>query len=144
MRLLRFSLVPAGPSPVEARALGPLELEMLQRVWQSAEVTVAEVHGPVRDRLAYTTVMTTLDRLYKKGFLKRRKSGRAFYYSAAVSQAEFSALAARQALASMLTYAHPSTRDAVSYFVEALSDSDARLLDDLERAVKAQRKKGRR
>jgi predicted transcriptional regulator len=127
-----------------ARSLGPLELELLQRLWEHGEMSVRDVHAKISDRLAYTTVMTTLDRLHKKGLLARRKDGRAFRYSAAMSQSDFSAIAAREAVASMLTFAHPKAADAVSYFVKAISESDLRLLDELERAVKAQKRKEQR
>ena len=113
-------------------------------MWQRRDASVRDIHELFAARLAYTTVMTTLDRLYKKGLLQRRKDGRAFLYSPAMSQAQFSALAARNAVASVLTFAHPSAADAVSYFVEAITESDAKLLDELERAVKARKRKERR
>ena len=106
-------------------------------------MSVRDVHGTVSDRLAYTTVMTTLDRLHKKSLLNRRKQGRAFRYSAAITRSDFSAFAAREAVASVLTFAHPNASDAVSYLVEAIGESDTKLLDELERAVKAQRRKER-
>lgn len=131
-------------SLVAPRSLGPLELELLQLLWDRTEMSVRDVHDTMRDRLAYTTLMTTLDRLHKKGFLNRRKQGRAFYYSAAVTRSDFCTLTMRQALASMLTYAHPRAADAVSYFVDAVTGSDERLLDELERAVKERRRRERR
>jgi len=119
-------------------------MELQQRLWEHGEMSVRDVHETVSDRLAYTTVMTTLDRLHKKGLLNRRKEGRAFRYSTAITRREFSAFAAREAVASILTFAHPNAADAVSYFVEAIGESDTKLLDELERAVKAQRRKERR
>ncbi|MCS6951645.1 MAG: BlaI/MecI/CopY family transcriptional regulator [Bryobacterales bacterium] len=62
----------------------PLELECLKALWRLGEGTVKEVQAalnPTRT-LAYTTVMTLLDRLARKGAVARRKAGRAFIYSA--------------------------------------------------------------
>ena len=57
-------------------------------LWQSDGFTVREVHVKFERTLAYTTVMTTLDRLYKKGFVSRIRSGRAFVYRASRTRAE--------------------------------------------------------
>jgi predicted transcriptional regulator len=74
---------------------GPLELKCLQAIWQLGEANVKDVRDVLtKDRkLAYTTVMTTLDRLEKKGTLKRHKSGKAFVYAAAMSESEMRQLA---------------------------------------------------
>ena len=52
--------------PLQA-ALGRLEREVMDVVWSSDEHTVKDVQGRLPRKAAYTTVMTTLDRLYKKG-----------------------------------------------------------------------------
>jgi BlaI family transcriptional regulator, penicillinase repressor len=64
------------------------ELELMRIVWDLGEANVAQVrqrYQPEHNR-AYTTIMTVLSRLEKKGMLKQRKSGKAFYYSAVYSQ----------------------------------------------------------
>jgi len=71
-----------------AATLGPLELELMQILWSHGESNVREVVCRLERPLAYTTVMTTLDRLYKKGFLDRRMPDRAFVYSPKFSQEE--------------------------------------------------------
>ena len=58
----------------------------MEAVWRDGELRVRDVHERFQARLAYTTVMTTMDRLYKKGLLERRKEGRAFVYSARVTR----------------------------------------------------------
>ncbi|HLD73791.1 MAG TPA: BlaI/MecI/CopY family transcriptional regulator [Bdellovibrionota bacterium] len=68
--------------------LGPLEMEVMGVFKDNPEMTVTEVQKKLRGlqhELAYTTVMTILSRLYKKGFLKRNKQGRQFFYSQADS-----------------------------------------------------------
>lgn len=130
-----------GHRGMEVRPLGDLERLLMDQLWEADEVSVREVQERHR-HLAYTTVMTTLDRLYKKGLLRRRKQGRAFLYAAAVAREEFAAAMARQTLRIMGSYAGA---DAVlSTFVNAVSDSDARLLDELEQLVKSKRRQQRR
>src|ERR1700752_4443349 len=60
----------------------PLELECLKALWEIGEGNVRAVQSQIepRRKLAYTTVMTLLDRLAKKGAVVRRKDGRAFWY----------------------------------------------------------------
>ena len=67
--------------------LGPLEERVLEALWRSPHgLSVREVRSGLGDGLAYTTVMTTLDRLYKKGLLERQRDGRAFRYAARASR----------------------------------------------------------
>ncbi|MDX6709384.1 MAG: hypothetical protein QOH96_400, partial [Blastocatellia bacterium] len=61
----------------------------MEEVWRSREVSVRDIYRTFEERMAYTTLMTTLDRLHKKGLLDRRKDGRAFIYTASVSPSEF-------------------------------------------------------
>src|SRR5690349_1303323 len=61
--------------------LGPLEQRLLEALWACGTATVRELLDSGYDDLAYTTVMTTLDRLYKKDVLTREAEGRAFRYA---------------------------------------------------------------
>jgi BlaI family transcriptional regulator, penicillinase repressor len=89
------------PSPRHSLLdLAPLELECMNMLWPLGEATVREI----RDRLiprrarAYTTIMTIMDRLARKGVVERRKSGRAYVYRARLAAEE----ARSQALAQIL------------------------------------------
>jgi BlaI family penicillinase repressor len=66
----------------------PLELECLKALWGIGEGTVRDVREILvgNRNLAYTTVMTVLDRLEKRGGVSRRKNGRSFIYAPKVSQ----------------------------------------------------------
>ena len=112
----------------------------MERVWESEETSVREVHQQHKPDLAYTTLMTTLDRLYKKGLLHRRKQGRAFFYSPAISRQQFSERLTRQMVDFMLAYNEEAPAGVFSYFVDAVSKNDERLLDELERVVKSKRR----
>lgn len=69
-------------------AVGELELEILKLLWQKNKVTVREVLTVLKERkvLAYTTVMTVMDNLYKKGFLTRKKTKKSYYYSPTIKE----------------------------------------------------------
>jgi BlaI family transcriptional regulator, penicillinase repressor len=72
-----------APSPRHALLdLAPLELDCLNMLWPMGEATVREIRdalAPRRPR-AYTTIMTIMDRLARKGIVERRKTGRAYIY----------------------------------------------------------------
>jgi len=69
------------PSEVASLALGKLERQVLDEAWRRGEVSVRDIYVAFEERIAYTTLMTTLDRLFGKQILDRRKDGRAFFYS---------------------------------------------------------------
>jgi predicted transcriptional regulator len=62
--------------------LTPLELDIMKAVWRIRPITVRDVQEAIRPvrNLAYTTVMTIMDRLYHKGFLSRTLRARTHYY----------------------------------------------------------------
>jgi predicted transcriptional regulator len=119
--------------------LGPLEQQLLSALWTRGDATVREILEFGDIKLAYTTVMTTLDRLYKKKLLNRTAEGRAFRYSPKYTQQELEKAAVgetvRRMLGSGVTAALP-----LSYLVEAVSAHDARLLDDLQRLLDQKRR----
>jgi predicted transcriptional regulator len=79
-------------------APGPLELKCLQAIWTLGEANVHDVLEILETdrKLAYTTVMTTLDRLEKKSALARKKSGKAFVYTALLTESDIRMLAVEQ------------------------------------------------
>ena len=114
----------------------------MEAVWKLQSATARDVcdllKGP-RER-AYTTIMTTLDRLHKKGLLIREKDGLAWRYAAALSKAELEKRLADR-LASQILTEHGET--ALNAFVEAAANIDAGLLDRLRQLIDQHRKKGR-
>jgi predicted transcriptional regulator len=120
--------------------LGHLEATLMEILWARGASTVRDV-APLLDRpLAYTTVMTTLDRLYKKGFLDRRKCERAFIYSPRLSRPEWERKRAGDLVAGFLTGPRPSGELLISCLVDAAGQYDGALLDDLERQIKRKRR----
>src|SRR6478736_4675966 len=123
--------------------LGSLESELMERVWQRGELSVRELHAEFATRLAYTTVMTTMDRLYKKGMLQRRKVGKAFLYVAALTDPEYQEQLAHH-LFGMVLNDGKNSGAVLSNFVDAVSATDEKLLDRLDQLVKAKRRTLRR
>lgn len=120
-----------------AAEFGKLELRVLEALWErGSDSSVRDVHVDFPSA-AYTTVMTTLDRLHRKGVLERRKSGRAFVYRPRFTRHALETAAAEQVLAGLLK--GQSARPVLSFLVEAVSEDD-RLLDELERLVREKRR----
>ena len=94
------------------------------------------------DGAAYTTLMTTLDRLHRKGMLAREKAGRAFVYRPRYSRERLESGVAASALESLLRAG--SAEPVLSHFVDEVSRHDERLLDELERLVREKRASRRR
>ena len=124
------------PREVMRLTLGELEREVMEEVWRRGEASVREMHEAFGERVAYTTVMTTLDRLYKKRLLDRRKDSRAFLYTPRVSREEFERGVTKDLIDSMLGH---DGETALAYIVEAVSERNRELLDELERLVKQKR-----
>ncbi len=75
--------------------LTKLELQIMQVIWKLGASNVSAVQAGLEQELAYTTVQTMLNILYRKGKLKRKLRGRAYEYSAAVTEANASGHALR-------------------------------------------------
>src|SRR5271155_3101358 len=119
--------------------LGPLEQQLLSALWARGSSTVREILDVGDIKLAYTTVMTTLDRLYKKQLLNRVAEGRAFRYSPRYTQEELEKAAVGETIRQLLGSRGTATLP-LSYLVEAVSEHDAGLLDDLQRLLDEKRR----
>ena len=75
--------------------LTKLELQIMQVIWRLGASNVSAVQAGLEQQLAYTTVQTMLNILHRKGKLKRKLNGRAYEYSATVSEAKASGHAVR-------------------------------------------------
>jgi BlaI family transcriptional regulator, penicillinase repressor len=119
--------------------LGPFQEQVLRKIRNRGSATVRELLDDGDFPQAYTTVMTTIDRLYKKGLLNRVAEGKAFRYNPTPMGEDLHKLAVlnifRQLLGSGETYSV-----AFSHLIETLSAQDAQLLDDLQLVVERKRR----
>lgn len=129
------------PREVARLSLGELERRALEAVWQKRELSVRELFEAFEQRWAYTTLMTTLDRLHKKGILDRRQEGRAFLYSPRFSRQQLEQGIAGDLIDSLLARNASEPAPLLSCFVDAVSEKDRSLLDELERLVREKRRK---
>jgi predicted transcriptional regulator len=120
--------------------LGTLERQVIEIVWTSDEVTVREVHAHLEGKVAYTTVMTTLDRLFRKGLLARSKRARAFVYSAVATREELDDIVASDVVSGLLAGEWSAPLPFLSNLVDAVGERDRALLDELERLVRTKRR----
>jgi len=118
--------------------LGPLETRLLDLLWrQERAVSVRHIQLALPG-LAYTTVMTTLDRLYRKGVLLRHKDGRAFLYEPRCTRDEMLGELVTHHVTELLG-ASGESAVILSTLVRAVGRTDTALLDELEALVQAER-----
>ena len=129
----------AERDPLRA-ALGRLEREVMEIVWQNDAASVRDVRDRIARAVAYTTVMTTLDRLFKKGLLHRERDGRAFVYRAALTRHDMEAAIAAGLLRELLDFDPRRARPLLSNLIETIGDRDQALLDELEDLVRQKRR----
>jgi predicted transcriptional regulator len=117
--------------------LGPLEQKVLDVVSSMGTATVREVVRDGKLWQTYPTIMTTMDRLFKKGHLTRVSEGRAFRYSPRYSPEELERAEAIGGIRRLLGSQNASLH--LSYLVQAVGAQDGRLLDELHSLVEQQR-----
>lgn len=134
----RGSWLGSARDPLRA-ALGRLERAVMDTVWAGGDFSVRDVQAALGRPVAYTTVMTTLDRLFKKGLVARRREGRAFVYSAALERHEIEASMTAGLLDGVLSGGPGAARPFLSNLVDVVGDSHDELLEELERLVRDKR-----
>ncbi|HEX3967400.1 MAG TPA: BlaI/MecI/CopY family transcriptional regulator [Edaphobacter sp.] len=116
--------------------LGEREREVLEILWTEGSATVKQMVGNLRVALAYTTVMTTLDRLYKKGLLQRSKQDRAFVYKPALSKNDLERGRASEMINRLFSDSNINEDALLSCLVDAVQSYDTDLLSRLEKKVR--------
>jgi predicted transcriptional regulator len=111
------------------RVLGPLERQTLDVIGKSDMCSVRDVVRRLSGKRAYTTVKTTLDRLYQKRILNRKGVGGKFFYSARMSRQELEESIARGLLTRMLASSTTSRELVISSLLEAIRQYNPKLFD---------------
>jgi predicted transcriptional regulator len=125
---------------VGVTALGRLEAQVMDCLWRSPRgMSVRDVAVSLNGPWAYTTLMTTLDRLFKKDLLSREPLGRAFVYRASVSRAELGMRALKTAVSDINAGAG-SPDLAIAALVDAIESHDPEWLDSLDRLVREKKR----
>ena len=112
---------------------GDLEAVIMHRVWDHGRpVTVRELFDELQQErvIAYTTVMTTMDNLHRKGWLARVKEGKAYRYTPTASREEYSARLMREALDD-----GGDTQAVLSHFVAQMDGEESEVLRAVVRGL---------
>lgn len=117
--------------------LGELESAVMEILWAHSGQTVNEVEEQLRTKrdIAHTTVLTTLDRMYRKGYLLREKQAKAYVYSPRYTREQFGRTMAQEVLGALIGH---SAETALSTFVDLISN-DPGGLDQLEAKIREKR-----
>ena len=133
------------PRAVVETALGRLERDVLERLWsEDGAVSVRALGESFGGTLAYTTLMTTLDRLHKKGLVQRERAGRAFFYRPSYTRDQLETGVQTDLIDAMLGTDAAAARPVMSTFVDAVGQRDAALLDELAELIKHRQRAARK
>jgi predicted transcriptional regulator len=126
-----------------ADSLGTLEKAILEALSSAkGPQSVREVHERLRKMdLAYTTVLTVLDRLHDKAVVRREKRGRAFYYDTVVTPEEWQGQRAATLLAGRDV---PPSRAVLMAFLDGAERASPDVLDELAALLRERRRYGKR
>ena len=116
--------------------LGPLEARVMRVLWEIEECSVREVQQLLHRKIAYTTVLTTLDRLFHKKLVKRRVQGQSFIYTPKGSREQFARLVAENTLRQYLRTPNSSRELLLSCLVKGLVRHDTRLVANVDHALR--------
>jgi len=121
------------------RVLGDIERLVMDILWSRAEVTGREVLEEIQKErpLAFTTILTVMDRLLKKGLIRRKKRGGVFVYAPSISRDEFVKQVSEEVLQGILDI---SASSAASSFVDILYKTSPEEMDRLSRLIEERKK----
>ncbi len=126
------------PSP-----FGDLEEKVMEFLWEKGSGSVREVRQYLgENKFAHTTVMTVMDRLYKKGILKREKEGKGYRYYPVISREQFEAEVAKKVVKDMLKSSPSTALAAFEGLIEELPEEEIdRIRKLFEEKIKNESKK---
>ncbi len=130
------------PKPVSSlvkTTLGPLEEQVMRAMCSSGRATVRDIMVGLQGRFAYTTIMSTMDRLYHKGLLRRETNRKAFMYYPVMTAPQLAMQIARDLITAFMTFRQDSADLLAIALVDAICAHDAVLLDEVEEEIRIRR-----
>ncbi len=140
--MLAISDRPIRVQSVLSVTLGSLESQVMEVLWTRGACKVREVTRMLDRDLAYTTVMTTLDRLFHKKLVDRKKLGRAYIYSPRLTCQEWKDRLARDVVAKLLAGPQSSREALITCLLEAVATQDTLLLE-FQKEIRKRRPRSR-
>lgn len=124
----------------EEHYLGRLEAEIMRYLWDKTSISVREVYEHLSQtrKIAYTTVMTVMNRLWEKGILKRRQKGNAFLYSPHESKESFLERLHQKVISSLSREMTPAS---AAFFLDSLKQDNPEILAELEKMISERKNK---
>lgn len=122
-----------------SKVLGDLESEVMETVWKLKKASVREIHEDIKVRrpVAFNTVATILNRLYKKKFVEReliREKGIYYVYSPALTRKEFEELVAKHVLSGLFESFEDST---IMFLLENLNINNPNVIEEIKKQLKS-------
>jgi predicted transcriptional regulator len=115
--------------------IGPLERQAMQILWSAGELSVREVMLRLPQRRAYTTVMTTLDRLFKKDAVRRKMRDRAYIYSPSLTREQWRETIAREVVA-RLQVGPENAPELLACLLKTLLEQQPQLLSEINPQIR--------
>lgn len=129
------------PREIAWYGLGKLERQVLEETWRlGGEVSTRAIYRAFDERVAYTTLMTTLDRLFRKNLLSRRMDGRAYLYAAAITREEFERGIREDVVDGLVGHGADEVEPVLACIVDTITERDRELLDELDRLVQEKKR----
>ena len=128
------------PREIAFTAIGKRERQILEETWRLGEVSVRDIYHALDERVAYTTLMSTLDRLFRKNLLTRRVEGRAYLYSATITRDEYEREIRKDVIDGLVGHGADQVEPVLAFIVDTVTQHDRELLDELERLVQEKKR----
>ena len=141
MRRIKFSFKPEKKGL--KKFLGELEEKILNVLWEGKKLTGREVFEKVskEKKVAYTTVLTVLQRMVKKGLVDKKKKDEIYLYSATLDKEEFTKYIYERVLKGVLDFSESAT---IAFLIDILSDYDPKTLEQLSSIIEKKKKELRK
>ncbi len=121
------------------QVLGDLEKEIMEYLWKHGRVTVKEVYEFLSSgkKIAYTTIITVMNRLVEKNILRREKSGKLYIFEATVDEEKYKSLISERVIRGLMEI---DGEKAIAAFVDTVMD-DPEELEYLSKLVAERKRK---
>ncbi|MDN3513970.1 MAG: BlaI/MecI/CopY family transcriptional regulator [Candidatus Brocadia sp.] len=120
--------------------LGTLEKDIMEVVWRRGESSVKDILNtfPANKNISYSAVITVTNRMTKKGLLKKRKMGKAYYYKPAYTKEQFFEVVSKKVVEGVSKF---SLKSAMVHFVDYMSQADPEKIEYFSKLIESKRQR---
>lgn len=122
------------------QVLGPLEKEILDVLWERGELCVKDMHDILllKKTISYSTVITVSNRMVKKGLLKKRKIGKAYFYKTTYPKEQFIEIISEAVVKGVSEF---SPSSAIAHFADSMVQMEPDKIEYFSQLIESKRKK---